>query len=121
MKSYFEFHAIDGRGEDLLGSAIHRLIRDALGFKIEGKLLEIGCGTRPWADILSVNGSSAVVDPSMAALRRLSLCAFRICALSEALPFGSGIFKTVFCKHLIHHLAGTCARESDEVLGDLLG
>jgi SAM-dependent methyltransferase len=71
------------------------------------RVLEVGCGTGRWLEILSApdrsvwgaDSSAAMLDQARSSkgLRRLVL------ATANALPFGSGGFDMVYCVSALHH------------------
>jgi ubiquinone/menaquinone biosynthesis C-methylase UbiE len=70
------------------------------------RILELGCGTGHWLELLAANGHRVTgVDPSpgMLAKARPKQTGVLVRALAEALPFPSGHFDRVVIINALHH------------------
>lgn len=72
-------------------------------------VLEVGCGTGHWLNILSdLPARYLGVDPSLAMLDRArsqAAGAALVCACAEGLPFSTGSIDLIFCVNAFHHFS----------------
>ena len=74
------------------------------------RVLEVGCGTGHWLNILSDLPIELIgIDPSCAMLEKARARATRaglVCACSESIPFQARSFDLIFCVNAFHHFSG---------------
>jgi len=82
---------------------IHRLMRQAMqavAHKAEGKLLDVGCGEKPYIKLLEGQVACYIgVERDRARYGRADVGGDVL-----ALPFGDGLFDTVLCNQVLEHV-----------------
>jgi SAM-dependent methyltransferase len=82
---------------------LYRDVRAALSAHARGRLLDLGCGERPYSGDLPAGVRAVAVDvPAPAS-------AADVWSLADALPFASGAFDTVLCTQVLEHVPDPAA------------
>jgi ubiquinone/menaquinone biosynthesis C-methylase UbiE len=75
----------------------------------DSRILEVGCGTGHWLNILSDLPIELIgIDPSYAILEKARAHATRaglLCAYAESIPFQARSFDLIFCINAFHHFS----------------
>jgi SAM-dependent methyltransferase len=82
----------------LLQRHLHRDVRAALAASAPGRLLDLGCGERPYADDVPAGVRAIAVDVPGQSAR------VDVAAVASALPFGETTFETVLCTQVLEHV-----------------
>ena len=82
----------------LLQRHLHRDVRSALDAHARGRLLDLGCGERPYAADVPPDVRAVGVDAPGAGTRP------EVWGLGAALPFAEGAFDTVLCTQVLEHV-----------------
>ena len=73
------------------------------------RILEVGCGTGHWLNILSDLPIELIgIDPSLAMLEKARARATQValvCACAESIPFQARSFDLIFCINAFHHFS----------------
>jgi ubiquinone/menaquinone biosynthesis C-methylase UbiE len=76
---------------------------------VASRVLEVGCGTGHWLNILSDLPIELIgIDPSCAMLEKARARATRaglVCACAESIPFQARSFDLIFCINAFHHFS----------------
>lgn len=90
-----------------------RALREQVGQANARQILEVGCGTGHWLDVLSTPDRSLIgVDYSLGMLAQAQvkhIPAQLVQGVAKQLPFKSGEFDFVYCIHALHHFVDPCA------------
>jgi ubiquinone/menaquinone biosynthesis C-methylase UbiE len=88
---------------------IQAWLRRLAGYPGTNKVLEVGCGTGHWLNVLSdLPVELTGVDPSRAMLEKARARATKaalVCASAENIPFPASSFDLIFCVNAFHHFS----------------
>jgi ubiquinone/menaquinone biosynthesis C-methylase UbiE len=88
---------------------IQAWLRRLAGYAGTNKVLEVGCGTGHWLNVLSdLPVELTGVDPSRAMLEKARARATKaalVCASAENIPFPASSFDLIFCVNAFHHFS----------------
>jgi SAM-dependent methyltransferase len=87
-------------------SGVERALTAFVGSKVTGRVLEVGCGTGHWLQLLGESGLRvAGLDASrnMLGHARARACAILAQGRAEHLPWANQTFERVFCINALHH------------------
>ncbi len=88
----------------LIQRRLLRDLREVLGAEARGRLLDVGCGARPYQPLLPEPVRSFGVDAAPAAGTRADAW-----GQAAALPFADGAFDTVLCTQVLEHVPDPAA------------
>ena len=121
VRDYFDARASSQGASETPPEGDRALMVRLMSERVQGDILELGCGMTPSMSARAEQDRIVAVDLSLASLRRVDGAWGRVCGDAGGMPFARGSFHGAVSAHVFHHLAGRNASESHHLLHAVIG